>query len=368
MANMFLKMGTRVGSIKQFIESTEASTGLKYRGGVDVNHLVYFPYTDVQLEDGSTERELVAIQVGVHDWVTPDGKYHNTVCTNGVPVTDENGNVIYDGTCPFCDRVSDAWDIYRYRYDLEERTCGLSGNALVKHMDDIKSSIARENKVKAAVNYMYVLVAQIDIDDKNNFVIGQDGVPSYRLKIMRLSESQVDKLQLAIKGAGEADLCGCELLFSYGNGGGGNDNNVAQMLAMKDRVITVRGEKVMATVKYPELVNRINTDVAKFDWDGIEKTFKEFQQTPAETRLALVNNMFSEWDKYKEKINAGDMSATYLEYNKVSNNQPQLGNQTVYAPKMPELGLGNAFGNEEQAPKINATLPQMGELGGNLDI
>lgn len=365
MGNAFVKMGNRVGSIKQFIEASAAGTGLKYRGGVSVNHLVYFPYNEVQLEDGSIERELIAIQAGVHDWKTPDGKFHNTICTSGKPLMDDDGNVIYDGTCPFCDRVSDAWDIYRYRYELEERTCGLSGAALVKHMDDIKASIASENKVKNAINYMYVLIAQIDIDDKNNLVIGQDGLPSYSLKIMRLSESQIEKLDLAVKGAGESDLCGCELLFSYGDGGGSNDKNVAQMLAMKDRVITVRGEKVMATIKHPELVNKINVDVAKFDWDGIEKTFKEFVQTTAETRLALVNNMFSEWDKYKEKVNAGDENAVYLEYNKVySNNQPQLNS----GPKMPELGVGTAFGNEQQAPSLNQSLPQMGELGGKLDI
>ena len=121
---------------------------------------------------------------------------------------------MFDGSCPFCDRLGDAWDIYNYRKELEERTCGKVGKDLEEHLKNLK--LANDNKVKKAENFMYILVAQINMDEKSNPVIGQDGIPSYSLKIMRLSESQLAKIQSAADTSDDGpEIPDREVIISY---------------------------------------------------------------------------------------------------------------------------------------------------------
>lgn len=365
----FLKMSSRVGSIKKFIESNVAVDSVKYRAEVGAKHMIYFPYKTVldengvplKDEEGNEIRELEAISAAVHSWKSPDGKYHSTICTHGNVVTDDAGNVLFDGSCPFCDRLGDAWDIYNYRKELATRTCGKVGKDLEDYIKGLK--LADENKVKKADNFMYILVAQLDIDEKTNPVVGQDGVPSYKLKVMRLTESQLDKIQSAADGSGEgSDIAGRECLISYP----ANDNadkGTALMQSSKDRTVTFRGSHIAITnsPKYPDLLKRINDDVAKWTWEGIEKSFKEFEETSAVARKNLVDSMFEDWDAYKKEIESGNKDAKYLEYNKVqSGAAPQIN-----GVQMPSLGTSDAFAD---APKLNKEIPQMGDLGGDLGI
>ena len=362
----FLKMSSRVGSIKKFIESN-ANEGIRYRAEVGAKHMIYFPYKNILDENGVPEkdeegneiRELEAISAAVHSWNTPDGKFHSTICTKGNIVTDDAGNVLFDGSCPFCERLADAWDIYNYRKDLAIKTCGKTG----KELDDYlkKLGLANENKVKKAENFMYVLVAQIGIDEKTNPVVGQDGVPSYKLKVMKLSESQLSKIQTAADDSGEgSDIAGRECLISY-PANDSTDNNKAIMQSSKDRTVTFRGSHMAITGKYPELLERINDDVAKWSWEGLEKSFKEFEETSAESRKNTVDAMFEDWDAYKKEVDSGNSNAKYLEYNSVQvGNAPQIN-----GVQMPSLGTSDAFAD---APKVNSNVPQMDELGGDLGI
>lgn len=363
----FLKMTSRVGSIKKFIESNANVDGIKYRAEVGAKHMIYFPYKNILDENGVPEkdengneiRELEAISAAVHSWNTPDGKFHSTICTKGNIVTDDAGNVLFDGSCPFCERLGDAWEIYNYRKDLAVKTCGKTGKELEEYLK--KLGLANENKVKKAENFMYVLVAQIDIDEKTNPVVGQDGVPSYKLKVMRLSESQLSKIQTAADDSGEgSDIAGRECLISY-PANDSTDNNKALMQSSKDRTVTFRGSHMAVTGKYPELLKRINDDVAKWSWEGLEKSFKEFEETSAESRKNTVDAMFEDWDAYKKEIDSGNKDAKYLEYNSVqAGSAPQIN-----GVQMPSLGTSDAFAD---APKLNNKVPQMDELGGDLGI
>lgn len=362
----FLKMSKRVGSITKFMENNANVDTLKYRAEVGAKHLIYFPFHYILDENGVPEKdengnnikELEAISASIHSWNTPDGKFHSTVCTKGNVVTDDAGNILFDGSCPFCDRLGDAWDIYNYRKELEERTCGKVGKDLEEHLKNLK--LANDNKVKKAENFMYILVAQINMDEKSNPVIGQDGIPSYSLKIMRLSESQLAKIQSAADTSDDgSEIPDREVIISY-PANSSADKNTALMQSSKDRTITFRGNHVKLTTKYPALLERINDDVAKWTWEGIEKSFREFEETSAISRKAVVDAMFEEWDAYKI-AKESNPDAKYLEYNKVqADKAPQIN-----GVQMPSLGTSDAFAD---APKMNKDIPQMGDLGGDLGI
>ena len=384
--NAFLQLGNRVGSIKQFVEASDNGNGLRYRGDVGVSHLVYFPYKKVKNDDdGTVTKELIALQAGVHDWTTTDGKYHATICTNGKVLKDKDGTVLFDGTCPFCNRVSDAWEIYKYRMKYEEETCGLTGDALAIHLrgtedkkkQGISTEFNRERKVKEAKSFMYVLVALIETDNNLNPVIGQDGVPAYSLKVMRLSEGQVEKLTQALKATGDESLCGMEFVFAYPAIDSG-DRNTQLMQAMQQRTVNVRGEKAMVSVKFPEFANHVNEDARTFEWDGLERAFPEFTEISASSLKKTVEDMFTEWDKYAiekkeadEKRKNGEQveEPLYLEYAKSNTaRNPALSTTTTTTTggvEMPKLGSGTAFTEEMNPPVEKAPLS---ELDVNMEI
>lgn len=368
----FLKMSSRVGSIKKFMDESANVDSIKYRAEVGTKHLIYFPYRTLldgngvpeKDESGNEIRELEAIRAAVHSWSTMSSTgetFHTAICTKGIVTTDEDGNILFDGSCPFCDRVGDAWDIYNYRKEIVERTCGKTGKELEDYIKNLK--LAGENKAKKAENFMYVLVAKIDIDEKTNPVIGQDGIPSYSLKVMRLTESQLEKFKASAEGSGEGDeIAGKEALITY-PANDNSDKRMALMQSSKDRTITVRVSAIAMTAKYPELLKRINEDVSKWEWEGIEKSFPEFVETSQANRLAIVNNLFKDWDEYKAKLET-DPTAQYLEYNKVQpTNLPPI--TPINGVQMPSIGTSDAFAD---APKLNTAIPQMGDLGGDIEI
>ena len=188
----------------------------------------------------------------------------------------------------------------------------------------------------------------------------QDGIPSYSLKVMRLTESQLEKFKASAEGSGEGDeIAGKEALITY-PANDNSDKRMALMQSSKDRTITVRVSAIAMTAKYPELLKRINEDVAKWEWEGIEKSFPEFVETSQANRLAIANNLFKDWDEYKAKLET-DPNAQYLEYNKVQpTNLPQIN-----GVQMPSIGTSDAFAD---APKLNTAIPQMGDLGGDIEI
>lgn len=314
MASSFLSTASKkVTDVRGFLRDAAGGNSIKYSAEKGAKHLLYIPFEEaVETDENGAEKvvkQLIAISGAVHEWQSPDGKYKATVCMKDViiPIDENDPSKGYrnDGTCPFCDRVSDGWDIYRYRKELEENNCKLTGEDRKKHLEKSIGTFAEERKAKDARTYMYILVVKYRQSADGSVVVGTDGLPEYDLKVMKLSQSRVDKIQQQIANAG-AELPGSELMFEYPN----TDDRRLQV--SQSTTAPVFPNNMMIT-KFPQLINKINEEVKKFEWEGIEKSFPEWTGMTSMEAQKITDTMFEQWDKYKAdlQLNPG---ARYMEY------------------------------------------------------
>ena len=322
MASSFLSSASkRVTDVRTFLRDAAGGNSIKYVAEKGSKHMIYVPYISAEEtdENGNTKvvKQLVAISGNIHEWQSPDGKYKATICLKDVNRVDDDGTVLNDGTCPFCDRVSDAWDIYRYRKEREEANCKLTGEDRKKHLEKSNMTFADERKAKDARSYMYILIVKFRQQSDNSIIIGQDNLPEYDLKVMKLSQSRIDKIQQQIINSG-ADLPGSELMFEYP----ATDDRRLQISQSTTALVFPNN---MLTVKYPGLLAKINEDVKKFQWDGIEKSFQEWSGMTTMAAKKVTDALFEQWDKYRQElqINAGAQYMEYITSTPVTN--PQLG-------------------------------------------
>ncbi len=241
----------------------------------------------------------------VHDWKTADDKFKTTICLDGIVRKDENGNILNDGTCPFCNRIDDGWSIYKYRKDLEEKTCALNGEEREKHMKEVSKEFGSERKAKESVAYMYILAVKFRTNNGQVVISQDDGLPEYDLKVMKWSNSRADKLQTALSNSG-CDWFGAELIFSYPD----VDNKMT--IVSQSVMSPLYGDKTFIS-RYPKLEDKILADTNEFTWDGIESSFPEWRGMTTEEANLICKDLFEEWDKYKEELKVNP-EAKYLEY------------------------------------------------------
>ena len=354
----FLKSASKqVSDVRNFLRDSAGGSSIKYAAEKGTKHIIYFPYTSESVVDEATGNQIVAkkicaIQGAVHEWSTQDGKFKSSVCLKGVVIPGENGVMINDGSCPFCDRVSDAWDIYRYRKDLEEAECKLQGEQRKNHLDKVFSGFADERKAKDARMYMYILVVKFRLNEAGSPVMGTDGLPEYELKIMKLSASRVEKIQQQIANSG-SDLPGSELIFEYPN------VDDRRLLVSQSTTAPVFPNNTMIA-KFPALSNKINQDVAKFEWDGIEKSFPEWAGMTSAEAKAATDSLFEQWDAYKAEV-VTNPTAKYLEYVvQTPTAKPSLGGDGIAAPGIPVVPTVPTAA----APEV----PQMPVMGGGIPV
>ena len=326
----------KVTDVRGFLRDAAGGSSIKYMAEKGCKHLIYIPYqvandTD---ESGNTvsTKVPVAISGAVHEWQSPDGKFKATVCMQDFVRKDENGATLNDGTCPFCDRVADAWDIYNYRKEMEEAKCQLTGEDRKKHLEKIQSTYADERKAKAAKTYMYMLVVKFRLDAAGNPVIGTDGMPEYDLKVMKLSSSRVEKIQQQVANSG-CELPDSELIFEYP----ATDDRRLQVSQSTTAPVFPQNK---LTAKFPGLLDKINTDVAKFDFEGISKSFPEWAGMTTSAAKAVTDALFEKWDEYRQNLLVNPQ-AQYMEY--ITNTpvtQPALGG--LGAPVIPGAAIPSA--------------------------
>lgn len=329
----FIGGAKRVTDIRGFLRDSAGGSSIKYMAEKGKRHYIYIPFRTVNGTDeaGNTiqTQEPVAISGAIHEWQSPDGKFKSTVCMEGFVRKAEDGTLLNDGTCPFCDRVNDAWEIFNYRKEMEEAKCQLLGEDRKKHLEKASATFADERKAKAARPYMYMLIVKFRTDDRNNPVIGSDGLPEYELKVMKVSASRIEKIQQQIANSG-ADLPGSELIFEYP----AVDDKRLQVSQSTTSPVFPNNK---LTVRYPGLIDKINQDVDKFDFETITKSFSEWAGMTTEAAKVTMDNMFEKWDEYKRNVQVNPQ-AQYLEY--VSNTpvtQPALGN--MGAPVIPGVAM-----------------------------
>lgn len=361
----FLKTASKqVVDVRNFLRESAGGTSIKYAAEKGAKHIIYIPYTTEAVLDQATGTEklvkkICAIQGAVHEWSTQDGKFKATICLKDVirhqDENDENSPLINDGTCPFCDRITDAWDIYRYRKELEEATCQLTGEQRKNHLDKTFSTYADERKAKDARIYMYILVVKYRLNESGAPVIGSDGLPEYELKVMKLSASRVEKIQQQIANSG-SELPDSELIFEYPN------VEDRRLLVSQSTTAPVFPNNRMIT-KFPALQDKINQDIAKFEWDGIEKSFPEWAGMTTAEAKANTDSMFKQWDDYKKELPTNP-SAKYLEYvMETPTAKPSIGGEGIGvapAPGIPVIPtiptIPNADGTASTTP-VAPTVP-----------
>ena len=329
MASFIGGAAKRITDVRGFLRDAAGGSSIKYTAEKGVKHLIYVPYNEVKEtdEDGniSTHKEPVAISGNIHEWQSPDGKFKATVCTKDFIRKTDDGTLLNDGSCPFCDRVTDAWDIYNYRKEAEEARCQLTGEDRKKHLEKANSTYVDERKAKAARSYMYLLIVKFRLSPSGDPIIGTDGVPEYDLKIMKMSSSRVEKIQQQVANSG-SDLPDSELIFEYP----AVDDKRLQVSQSTTAPVFPQNK---LTVKYPKLLDKINQDVAKFDFEGIDKSFAEWAGMTTEAAKSVTDALFEKWDEYK-KLVAVNPQAQYMEYvSSTPVTQPALGNLGI--PNIP---------------------------------
>lgn len=333
----FLKSASRqVSDVRNFLRESAGSNSIKYSAEKGAKHIIYVPYTtETTVDEAGNEvltKSICAIQGSVHEWTTQDGKFKATVCMKDVfRKADDGETVLNDGSCPFCDRVKDAWDVYRYRKELEESTCKLTGEQRKNHLDKTFSAYADERKAKDARLYMYILVVKYRLNETGNPALGTDGLPEYELKVMKMSASRVEKIQQQIANSG-SDLPGSELIFEYPN------TDDRRLLVSQSTTAPVFPNNMMVT-KYPALLNKINQDIAKFQWDGIEKSFPEWAGMTSAEAKSITDGMFEQWDAYQKELTVNP-TAKYLEYVvETPTTKPSITPDGIGAPVIPDAGI-----------------------------
>lgn len=338
----FLKSASKqVTDVRNFLRETAGGNGIKYVAEKGAKHQIYIPFTSTMVVDEATgaqvtTKSIIALMGKVHEWTTQDGKFKAVTCLEGVIRQDENGNYINDGSCPICDRVRDGWDIYNYRKELEEMNCKLTGDQRKQHLETTFASYRDERKAKEVRNYMYILVVKFRLNESGAPILGDNNLPEYELKVMKLSASRVEKLQQQLANTG-IDLADSELILDYPS------VDDKRLLVSQSTTSPVFAQNRL-TAKYPELINKINADVAKFEWDGIEQAFPEWKgMTTVEAKLTM-DNSFEKWDEYKQQ-KLSNPTAKYMEYIvETPTATPSIGGENIGAQGVPVIPTMSAVG------------------------
>lgn len=351
-----------VGDMRDFLRDAASST-IRYSSERGANHQVFFPFkmVDILDEEGNKvgeRKEIYAVSGWVHEWTTPDGKFHSVVCSQN---NEEEG---YQGDCPFCLRASDAYDIVVYRMNREEELCKLEGADKEKHMKESFKQFCKEKKSNRPVPYLYILIAKFKNDKKTgDIVINRDTkLPEYELKVMRLSKSRVEKINEQVQNAG-SELGGSEIIFGY------TDDEDKRLQVSQGSITLVFPDKKITTL-YPGLLEVIDNDARKFDFEGIEQGFSEWKGMTNKDAKIYLDKSFGLWDQYLlEKEHNPD--AKYAEYNTTSVNTPSLAGDSgqanfagqMGAVQMPTLPGSQGAAGFGQMPTVPGGQGAMGAFG-----
>lgn len=302
----FIQNAQRATTLDSFVKESLNQNGVKYVAERKTKHFIYVPYTEVPnvSEAGSsTQKAMVGYTAKVHEWYGPDGKYRSTVCLEGIIQEDAQGNIINDGTCPICNRVENAWDIYKHRIALAS-----ANSPTGKPSDADKRAILDERKAKAATPYIYMLVAQFKTAQNGAPIINDvTNLPDFELKVMKLSTSRSQKMEKAISTT-SGDLLGAEILFDY------PDVDDKRQLIMQCVTAGIYPQSPKSIVgQYPAVIDEINKAVAAFSWEGIEKSFPEWKGMTVKEANAYMATQFKKFDDWKKALEV-DPNAQYLEY------------------------------------------------------
>lgn len=361
--------GSRVTDVKQYLKEASADRSIKYSSEKGAKHHLYIPLVQTQVvgEDGTpkTEWSIAAISQKIHDWSDGNGNYNSTVCLDGLIRKDPNtGALLNDGTCPICQRVQDAWEIYNMRKDELEANCQLpAGKAREDFIKKTLEGYRDDLKAKEARDYVYLLIAVFETNNGQAVIDEETSLPKYALKVMKLSATRLDKINKQLNNSG-IELGGSEIIIEYKN-----TEDIKQQVG--ESTISLVMESQMFTKVYPALVEKITAEASEFDFDTIDKAFKEWKGMTTEEANIKMKNQFKRWDEYKEALQTNP-NAMYLEYSQAATNvafnnmaAPQVGVPVpqIGAPMDGMVGMPNMQG-QTQVPPVAPQPAPMNPMGG----
>lgn len=355
MSSFLQTASNRVGDVRTFLRNA-TQTSLKYSAANGETHYLYFPTREQTIIDPETKQEtkvntLVAIYGNIHEWNDSEGHFHSCACLQGVTRKGSEGETLNDGTCPFCNRTKDAYDIVNYRMAQEEETCQLTGDQRKAHLENAKANFNRASKAKRPRPYMYVLVAKLRTEGQKP-VLDQNGVPEYDLRIMRMSKNKAEKITNTLETLGMS-LENSELIFQYPK------TDDPRLLGSQCTVMPKMSNKFSDMKGFKE---KLEADVENFSFDGIDRQgFPEWAGMSTEQAKAITDEAFARWDAYvKEK--AVNPAARYLEYvSDVAANNPAL--SVGAAPATPAAALPGAAVPGAAVPGAAPAAPAIPSLG-----
>lgn len=326
----------KVTDIKAFVKEASGANGLKYKAERNAKHLLYIP-VKMEEADGKEIATINAQMAKVHEGNDANQKYYSFMCLDGIYREDTQGDqtvVLNDGTCPYCEAVQDAWEIYNLRMELAK-----AQGKTEKELEEAKKIALDERKVKEANDYMYLVVCQIKLKTGTEPEINATtGLPEYELKVMRMSKSKAEKLMNGAEDSG-LEFAGSELIYNY------PDTEDPRLLSgQATSSFLVPGTKKSVISQYPELKKAMDEACEKFEWDSIAKVFPEWKGTTTKEAKIFVETQFKQFNQYKLELQSNP-NAQYLEYVAApATNKPELGN-SANADTDPNA----VFGNEENA-------------------
>lgn len=359
--SFFTPSAKKVADIREFLKEASGNS-LKYSMEANATHMLYIPFRlGKKVENGveSDTKEIIAIQEFVHTWGVP---YKQIACLEGHVVKDEvTGELLNDGTCPFCENVSKAWDIFKYRKEIEESNCTLQGEAREKFMKSVNTTLGNEMKAKDKQLMLYLLVVQFKMSNKQPVINQDTGLPDYELKVMKMSPSFVDKVTKQLETSG-VPIEGASIALQY-------DDSKDSALLAQGRVVTVIYPDRAIVATYPGLLERINQDCAAFTFEGIDSVFSELKGCTTAKAKEMMQESFAMWDAYLEEKKTNS-DAKYLEYVTSRTNTPSLGAGSVPQqngmPQIPNIGGQAGMPNIPNMGGQQAGMPNIPNMNGQV--
>lgn len=293
--------------VRSFLREASSNNGVKYKAEQASKHYIFIPYLNIESigDNGEStfERQLNAITGKVHEWTGSDDKYKAVLCLEGIVRKDETtGAILNDGTCPMCDRIGDAWEVYNYRVEIEKAK-GLDE----EKFKEAKRACIDQRKIKDATPYIYIVVAQFRMNKGDIIINSTSGLPEFDLKVMKMSTSRIEKIQKIVENSG-MEFLGTEIIFDY------PDTNDVRLLSGQCTTTPLMPQMKNSIIgKYQAVEAAIIKATEAFDWEGIEKSFPEWKGMETEQARIAMQTQFRQFDEWKT-AQIANPDAKYLEY------------------------------------------------------
>lgn len=316
----FLKSAISRGSkeLAAFVNEAEKGNSIRYTCKGGVTDTIIFPYSVVNV-DGTDVKQLYNITAYIHHGLSVDGKYKPYMCMEDIIDKSEDGKFIHDGTCPYCEMVNKAWEIAKLRIDQEVEQLDLrpGTEAYEEKVKEIKRNCYAEMKIKERSAVIYQLIAVLEYNKSGELVINDvTKLPSYQLKIWKMSASLADKLNKGIVNSG-VEIAGSAVKVAY------PDNKDTRTITTQATISPqFAGAPNNPLTKYPGLLESINKAAADFKFDNIDRDFVEFKDVSTDDARVSMQLLFEKYDKYLDEKRTNP-NAKYLE-DTVATSKPSL--------------------------------------------